>query len=249
MGHMFASLKHVLRVHRNPARAAVSGRKHIIAVLEQLRARHEVLSVSVAGCRTPSTSAILGVNDSRNCFVLDELRVPETHRAFLQQRKAVVEGRLHGMKLRFACHLLKAETEDGIALYEATIPARLQSVQRRAHFRLPLIPDLDIPVTVPGLQGTPATGQALDLSAGGIGVLLQIRTIPSRGEILPGLSISLPQSRPLTATIEVRFARLDSAHHSLRLGGRFVDLNREQERKLALFLAEQQRKRRRFEPR
>jgi len=228
---MFASLKHVLRVHRNPARDAVSGRKRIIAVFEQLKASHELLSVSVAGCRAPATSAILGVNENRNCFMLDELSLPETHRAFLEHRKAVIQGRLHGMELRFACHLLRAGSEGGIALYEAAIPARVQSVQRRAHFRLPLIPSLAVPVNVPRLGAKPVTGQAFDLSAGGLGALLQTRNIPNRG---------LPQSRPLSANIEVRFARLDSTRHMLRLGGRFVGLDRKQERRLALFLAEQQ---------
>jgi len=246
---MFASLKRVLTVHRNPARDAVSGRKRIIAVLEQLKASHELLSVSVAGCRTTATSAILALNENRNCFMLDELSLPEAHRAFLERRKAVIRGRLHGMELRFVCHLLRAGSEGGIALYEAAIPTRVQSVQRRAHFRLRLIPSLAIPVNVPRLEGNTVTGEAFDLSSGGIGVLLRTRNTPRRGQILPGVSISLPGSRPLSANIEVRFARLDSAHHMLRLGGRFVGLDRKQERKLALFLAEQQRKRRRFEPR
>ena len=246
---MFATLKHVLTVQGNRARDAVSGRKRIIAVLEQLKASHELLSVSLAGYRTAATSAILSVSDDRNCFLLDELSDPELHRSFLEQRKAVIRGRLHGMQLRFACRLLNAGSEGGIALYEVAIPAKLQSVQRRAHFRLPLIPNLAVPVSVPRLQGKPVTGQAFDLSAGGIGALLQTRSIPSRGEIVSGLSISLPQSRPLSANIEVRFARLDTTRHSLRLGGRFVGLDRKQERKLALFLAETQRKRRRFEPR
>ena len=246
---MFAALKHVLRVHRHRARDAVSGRKRIIAVLEQLKAGHELLSVSVAGCRGAATSAILSVSDDRNCFMLDELSVPELHRSFLEQRRAVIRGRLHGMELRFACRLLSAGCEGGIALYEVAIPARVQSIQRRAHFRLPLIPDLAVPVNVPRLQGKPVAGQAFDLSAGGIGALLQTRSIPSRGEIVSGWSISLPHSRPLSANVEVRFARLDTTRHSLRLGGRFVGLDRKQERKLALFLAETQRKRRRFEPR
>ena len=82
-------------MHRYRARDAVSGRKRIIAVLEQLKASHELLSVSVAGCQTAATSAILSVSDDRNCFMLDELSVPELHRRFLEQRKAVVRGRLH----------------------------------------------------------------------------------------------------------------------------------------------------------
>jgi c-di-GMP-binding flagellar brake protein YcgR len=246
---MFASLKHVLRVHRNGAQDAVSGRKRILRILEQLQASHELLSVYVAGYRTAATSAILSISEDRNCFMLDELSVPELHRSFLEQRKAIIRSRLLGMELRFACRLLSAGSEGGIALYQIAIPARVQSVQRRAHFRLPLIPDLAVPVNVPRLHGKPVTGQAFDLSAGGIGVLLRTRSIPDRGEIVFGLSISLPQSRPISANIQVRFARIDTTRHSLRLGGRFVGLDKKQERKLGLFLAETQRKRRRFEPR
>ena len=71
----------------------------------------------------------------------------------------------------------------------------------------------------------------------------------SRGQILHELSLSLPHTRPLTAELEVRFARLDNTNRMLRIGGRFVDLERKQERLLAQFLAEQQRKLRRHGPR
>lgn len=246
---MFASLKRALTAHRNPEPGTVTGRKRIIAVLQQLKADHELLSVTVDGCRATASSAILDIDETRNCFLLDELTLPNVHRAFLTRRKALVQGHLNGMEVGFACHLLKAGSEAGIALYEAAIPTRLQSVQRRAHFRLPLVPELAVPVNIPRLEGNRVTGEASDLSAGGVGLLLRTRHVPGQGQILSGLSISLPESRPLSANIEVRFARLDSVHHVLRLGGRFVSLNREQERKLAVFLAEQQRKRRRFEPR
>lgn len=249
MVHMFASLKRALASHASTKRDRLSGRNRIISILQQLKEDHQLLSATVPGCRTAATSAILSVNESRNCFLLDELSRHEAHQAFLQRRKAVIQGRLQGVELRFACRLLKAGTAGGIALYQVAIPTRLKSIQRRAHFRLRLIPDLVVPVSVPRLEGGSVTGEAFDLSAGGIGLFLRTRNIPGRGEILRDLSISLPGARPLLADVEVRFARLDSTHHTLRLGGRFVGLGREHERKLALFLAEQQRKRRRFEPR
>ncbi len=246
---MFASLKRILKAHRDPAGDGVYSRKRILTVLRQLKADHELLSVSVAGCRTAANSAILSVDESRDSFLLDELNLPQAHRAFVERRKALIHSHLHGMELRFAVHLLKAGSEAGIALYEVAIPERVHSVQRRADFRLRLIPNVAIPLTVPHFEGKAVSGEAFDLSAGGIGAFFRTRNLPNRGQILSDLSISLPQSRPLKASVEVRFARLDSTHHMLRLGGRFVDLGRTQERRLAQFLAEQQRKRRRFEPR
>ena len=89
----------------------------------------------------------------------------------------------------------------------------------------------------------------MDLSAGGVGLFLHTRNIPSRGQILHNLSISMPRSRPFKASVEVRFARLEQVHHTLRVGGRFVNLDPSQERQIAQFLAEQQRKLRRHGPR
>jgi c-di-GMP-binding flagellar brake protein YcgR len=82
-----------------------------------------------------------------------------------------------------------------------------------------------------------------------VGVFLHTRNIPSRGQILHSLSLSIPRSSPFSADVEVRFARLEHTHHVLRVGGRFVNLNPKQERLIAQFLAEQQRKLRRHGPR
>lgn len=246
---MFASLKRAFAAHANPERDGVSGRSRVLSVLKKLKDDHQLLSVTIPGCRIAATSTILNVNESRSYFLLDELSSPEAHQAFLQRRKVLIQGRLQGVEVQFACRLLKAGAASGIALYQVALPTRLKNIQRRSHFRLRLIPNLAVPVSVPRLGGSVVTGEAFDLSAGGIGLFLRTRNIPGRGEIVRDLSISLPGTRPLLAHLEVRFARFDSTHHMLRLGGRFVGLDRKHERKLALFLAEQQRKRRRFEPR
>jgi c-di-GMP-binding flagellar brake protein YcgR len=246
---MFPLLRHTLAAHRNLEPGSITGRKRIVSILQQFKESRELLGVTVHGCPAPASSVIVDLNESRNCFLLDELNLPEAHRAFLARRKAHVQGRLDGVAVHFSVHLLRTDTRDGVALYQAAIPVALESAQRRAHFRLPLAQELAVPVTVPRLAGKKVTGAATDLSAGGIGMLLRTSKVPARGQILADLSISVPESRPLLANIEVRFARLDNANRMLRLGARFVGLDTKQQRKLAMFLAEQQRKRRRFGPR
>jgi c-di-GMP-binding flagellar brake protein YcgR len=73
--------------------------------------------------------------------------------------------------------------------------------------------------------------------------------MPNPGQIIPNVTLSLPQTRVLKTRFEIRFARQDGAKHMLRIGARFIALDRNQERLIAQFLAEQQRKRRRYEPR
>jgi len=245
---MFASLKQFFQENRRPAQDTISSRKKIVAILRHLKEDHELLSVSVVGHPDPANTAVLGVKESINGFYLDELSTLEAHQAFLKQRKAVVQCRLQGVDLRFPCCLVKADSQGGIALYEVAIPKGMVRVQRRQHFRLRLNPGLTVPVTAPHFEGAMVSGEAFDLSAGGLGAFFNTRSLPSRGQVLSGIAISLPGSQPVKANLEVRFARLDSAHHMLRVGGRFRNLDRKQERLLAQFLAEQQRKRRRFNP-
>jgi len=246
---MLASLKRVLQGDRNPAEERVTSRKKIIAILRQLKADHELLCVSVPGCKNTSNTALLGLKEDRGHFYLDELNSCDAHEALLKTRKARIQCRLRGTELVFTAQLLKNRMQDGIALYTMAIPGSMVRVQRRQNFRLHLGAGLMVPVTIPRFEGERVSGEAFDLSACGLGAFFRTRNLPNRGQVLSGLSIALPGSQPLKVNVEVRFARLDSAHHMLRMGGRFINLDRKQERQLAQFLAEQQRKRRRYEPR
>ena len=246
---MLATLKRTIRGDRSPAGEKLTERKKIIAILHQLKADHELLSVTVPGCKDKANTAILGTKAEKGQFYLDELNSRLAHEAFLKSRKARVDCRLQGMELSFVVHMLRANTASGIALYELAIPNTVMRLQRRDSFRLRLSPGLIVPVTLAHYEGDSVRGEAMDLSAGGVGLFLHTRNIPSRGQILHNLSISVPGSRPFKASVEVRFARLEQVHHTLRVGGRFVNLDPGQERQIAQFLAEQQRKLRRHGPR
>jgi len=246
---MPATLKNALQGEaRHSGEESVTSRSKIVATLHQLKAEHELLSVRVPGCTDIANSAILGIKEDQHCYYLDELNLPATHKAFLKKRKAIIHCRLQGMEIHIPCQLLKASSDGGIALYKLSIPKRIIRVQRRECFRLRLNAGLIVPVSVPRLEGNRASGEAFDLSTGGVGALIHTSSIPSRGQVLAEVSISLPQSPSFKANVEIRFARLDEIHHSLRIGGRFISLDKNQERIIAHFLAEQQRKLRRHNP-
>jgi len=246
---MLATLKRAIRGDRKPAGEKLTDRKKIIAILHQLKAGHELLGVTVPGCSHTANTAILGIREEPARFFLDELNSHVAHAAFLKRRKARIDCRLQGMEISFAVHMLKASTAKGIALYELALPKAVMRLQRRENFRLRLSPSLNIPVTLEDFEGETVNGEALDLSAGGVGLILHTGNIPSRGQILHNLAISMPRSRPVTTDVEVRFAKQEQNHHVLRVGGRFVKLDPAQERQIAHFLAEQQRKLRRHGPR
>jgi c-di-GMP-binding flagellar brake protein YcgR len=246
---MLALLKRSFQGERRPGQERITSATRIRDILHQLKANHELLCVTVPGCRDPANTAILGIKEQRGVFYLDELNSASAHEALLHSRKLRIDCRLHGMELQFVAQLLSTDIDKGLALYEIALPKSLTRLQRRESFRLRLSPSLAIPVSISSLDGESVSGEAFDLSATGIGALLRTRNIPSRGQILTGVTLSLPRAKPLKTKLEIRFARQNAAQHLLRIGARFVGLERQQERQIAQFLAEQQRKRRRHDPR
>jgi len=246
---MLASLKRAFQGDRRPGEQRVTSATRIRAVLHQLKHDHELLCATVPGCKDKANTAILGIKEQRGVFYLDELSAVSAHQSLLKCGKLRIECRLRGMQLQFAARLLKSGTDGGLALYEMALPKAMRRLQRRENFRLRLSPGLSVPVRIPNLEGETVNGEAFDLSASGVGAFLHTRTIPRRGQILAGVTLSLPRTRPIQTKLEIRFARQNPAQHMLRIGSRFVGLDRKQERQIAQFLAEQQRKRRRHEPR
>jgi c-di-GMP-binding flagellar brake protein YcgR len=244
----FASLKQTFHKKHAPGRERITAAARINAIMRQLKEEHELLGVTVPGCEQPANTAILGVSEKRGIFLLDELNSDDAHRALLQNRKLRITCRLQGMELKFACALVNDSNDGGLAIYEIALPSQITRVQRRDNYRLRLDTGLVVPVSVPNLEGETVKGQVFDLSTSGIGAYLQTRNSPPPGKLLHGVTLSLGRGRPLKTGIEIRFARQNTSNHMLRIGARFVDLETAQERQIARFLAEQQRKRRRHRP-
>ncbi len=226
----------------------VTSRTKIIALLRQLKSQHELLGVQVKGQSTFSNTAILGVREDDDLFFLDELSDAGAHQAFLKQRALRVDCHLQGLELHFQCRLVNVDSSNGIAFYAIRIPTVIHRLQRRQFFRVRVDAGLSVSVSVPDLGGEALTGEAIDLSAGGLGAIFPTDAEPEIGLVIDDCSIPLPRQQPLKTRLEVRFASLDDTRHQLRLGARFIGLDLRQERLLTQFLAEMQRKRRRFGP-
>ena len=247
---MLVTLKRAFKGNRDPEQERITSGSRVIAILRQLKADHELLGVTVPGCDARANTAILGIKEERGLFYLDELSNEDAHTALLKHGKLRIEGHLKGMEVQFVAHMLRARNDgSGIALYEMAAPKIIAQKQRRQNFRLRLNPGLMVPLSMSNFEGEAVKGQAFDLSTTGVGAFLQTRKMPNPGQIIPNVTLSLPQTRVLKTRFEIRFARQDGAKHMLRIGARFIALDRNQERLIAQFLAEQQRKRRRYEPR
>jgi len=128
---MLATFKRAIGGDRNPAGEKLTDRKKIIAILRHLKADHELLSVTVPGCKDKSNTAILGTREEHDHFYLDELNSQPAHEAFLKSRKARIDCRLQGMELSFVVHMLRANTTSPFRLRSPTLKAKRSEAKPR----------------------------------------------------------------------------------------------------------------------
>ncbi len=139
-------------------------------------------------------------------------------------------------------------SQDGTATPPISgIPTPIRHAQRRRNFRVTLDQGAHLGIRT-AFNGEIVHGEACDLSTTGIGGYLRTRKLPTPGKGL-SLCLLLPGGQTLTLPAEIRYARRQPGRQCLHIGARFAAVTGGQERQIARFLAAQQRKRRRFDPR
>jgi c-di-GMP-binding flagellar brake protein YcgR len=234
--------RHESQKQRCPERESITSPTRITAILNELEARGELLNAAVAGHEERYRVAILEVCDNES-FRLDRLASETAHRALLDSGELHLACRLRGMQLSFTVRLMDAEPEPGLAGYRLALPGSIDSAQRRKNLRLRIDAKIRVSVTVPDLDGETVRGDVFDLSTTGIGLFLHTRRTPARGRQLPGVTLQLPDERPIRCTLEIRFVHKNAMYRTLRVGARFVGLEPQQQTLIERFLARPQRRR------
>lgn len=219
----------------------ISKAMQIVRYLRRLKEGHCLLNVSFPGSDESYNTAILAIHPSRDTLVLDELNAHEGHQRLLQLGKFRVSARLNGIEYRFASALRRVERQGGLALYRVSLPPLMLYIQRREFYRVPVDGGTGIRVNLPLLNESRLRGALCDLSQTGLGARFDGQHDLKQGQVLPICSIVLPQGDPIRTQLEIRFARVEGQRNLLRLGGRFVNLKREQQRELARLVARLQR--------
>lgn len=222
----------------------ITSTAQIARFLQRLKDGHCLLSVTIPGVEGSFNSAVLRVYPQQELLILDELNPRAGHLALLERRQLKVRCRLHGAEYRFATLLQRVEEQRGIALYYAALPEALLQIQRRDHYRVPVDESVGIELDLPALEADGNAPQAslLDLSATGIGMQLNTPTPPDRGAILPDCTLRLPAGTIVRSEIEVRFVHARDRLGPVRVGGRFLKLDRKTRDQLTTLIRELERR-------
>ena len=230
----------------------ITAPEQIVALLKRVKEYNPLVTVTLPGSTQHFSSAILDIHPSESCLVLDELTSSDGHSLLLQADKVYIHAKLKGVELSFATRPGTLGHQAGIAYYRLPLPEKLIYRQRRSAYRVPLGGSVTVTVTLAkGDQGM-LEGQLLDISLGGIGVQFllafgahtRLALGLTAGDVIPYCAIAFPDDVRVSSRLEIRNIRHDLDRQVIRVGGRLLDLDREQRRIIESFVTMMDREQR-----
>lgn len=169
-------------------RFAVRTRAEIVALLERLHAEHTVMSIEY-GDGLAVVSRVLEVRRDAEVFVIDVARDPEITAALFAASTLFFTTELDHVQIAFeGTRASPIAMGDGPAA-AVTLPESIVRLQRREWYRVQLPSSERLLCTVLDRHGKASAAHAVDLSCGGVGVVVDEDAI--RSDIGDGLELIL----------------------------------------------------------
>ena len=213
---------------QEPGRFAVTRKNSITRLLQLVERRQLLLNVQWPGEQQVYGTALLGIYPEHGFIVLDELNPRSGHDKLLQRGQLTAIGRLEGVSVTLTTQLQEVQAKDGVAFYKFAFPRQIYYLQRRDSQRVSLI---GRPTRFAGQwdrdDGTNTiAGTVGDLSAEGVGLLLDGELPLDQGDTLTACRICLPQDGDVSFDIEVRHAAYLRTRQLTRVGARLLNVDR-----------------------
>src|SRR5437660_2964993 len=209
-------------------------------VLSALMARREPLAALLAG-GADSRWKLRSVDPMRQYIVVESLSGGGAIPALLERRQVTFVAEFGGMYIEFPASDPVLVTEEGTRSVRMCFPKVTVSRQQRAHPRAPVPLDMPVHCAIPAGAGVALEGQIMDISEGGLGLLVRASyLVPAPGTLIRGWRIERPEGA-VTVDLEVRHCRplmLADGSQAYRWGCQFVDPSDEARKLIAQFAAQ-----------
>lgn len=225
-----------LRAGRHPN--FITDKRQIRSVLIQLEAEGELLEIALPGLPGKFSSSLLDICSDTGRVILEEL-VPEPYdRNEHPLDTFKVCAMFQGTTVAFDLTGIKVGTFQGHKCFNAAIPQKVYYPQRRHLRRYPI--GQDNPLIFQALYGdandvlVPMHGSLVDISEGGVAALLANNgTRICKGELLKHCRLPLPDGEEIRFDLQLLFVKpRRNDNDRLQIGGRFVGMGSECQRKL-----------------
>ena len=213
-------------------RFMVRNPRQIRMLMQAMIDQRATLSVHPEGREQSFPSAVLEVDEDDDTLLLDGSPLPMVNRSAAESEFLLCFAQVDKVKVRFRVEHPKQQEQDGHVAFWVNLPEELYHLQRRELYRLET-PVGDSPwcsVPAPAAGGEPQRWRAVDISAGGIALLL-----PAEQQVLKlqqryaGCTLELPDTTPIQVTLVVcsQIPRKQAnGVEQQRVGLRFEDLPR-----------------------
>ena len=210
-------------------------------VLSALMARREPLAALLAG-GADSRWKLRLVDPMRQYIVVEPLSGGTAIPALLERQKTTFIAEFGGMHIEFSASNAVLDTAEGTRAVRMGFPTVTVSRQGRAHPRAPARPDLPLHCAIPAGAGVALEGQIMDISEGGLGLLVRgAYLVPAPGTLIKGWQIERPGKAAVSMDLEVRHCRplaLADGAGAQRWGCQFVNPSSEVKELMLLFASE-----------
>lgn len=231
-------------VFREVAPERITVRGMIIDLFQRAQEHKAIVFVTVPGSKTRYLSLILDVDAANGFLLLDELNPATGHEQLLAAGRFQARFTVNGVEISFAGVIDDVSRRDDINLYKVAMPSVVFYHQRRAFFRAHVSLAHTVPVSFTREDvAEEVNGRLHDISVGGVGARIHnaLAHPLTRGEIVPNCIIELPAGTVISSSVEIRYAGKRGAATLIQLGGKFVDLDRQQQKIIERFVTELER--------
>lgn len=215
----------------------------IAGILRRLQEGHALIHVSLPGGSESWLSAVIGVQQASGEVLLDELSPRDGNAALQGSGRLVVNAQIKGVDISFAANLVGTGIDEGLVFYRVALPQGVRYWQRRASYRAHVGAALTVPVTLNHSDGLVLTGELVDISPGGVGTRHKDTKgiVPLIGEVWSDCHIALPDGHEIACSLEIRNIGHEGRSAKVRIGSRFVDLDRIRLKNVEAFVAHLER--------
>jgi c-di-GMP-binding flagellar brake protein YcgR len=218
------------RNHNSSDIERITSTTRIAWILDHLKKKRELLTISIDDVAEPFTSAIVDVDAENGTLVLDEL-IPRTgNELIIARRRFRITARLDGIKVDFDTTLAEVGEQDGLICFTADLPGLLYYQQRRDFHRVRLPLSYPFRVTLASKDNHVEEGLLRDISFGGAQVILPPESSITARTGTYDCAIELPTGESVYCSVEIRYASVFGRRNEVRTGIRFLDLTPVQKR-------------------
>ena len=212
------------------SRYLVTNRLEIIRIMRGLAQRNELVSAFFNNGKDLLLTSVLAVYPEIDTVVLDCGSNNDLNQRILRAEKIIFVTALDKVKVQFISQGIEPSNFENKPAFVVPLPAQVLQLQRREYYRLTTPVVNPLKCKVPLGEGRIEEFPIIDISAGGIGVILANSiALPLKvGSVYPGCRIELPGVGTLELSLGIQSLfeiTLKNGAKSMRSGCQFVNLH------------------------